>query len=264
MKFYFSYMKNVCKKGLVYRFDYIMRMIGSITALIVNYYIWKALLEQDTVVIDHAAVNLRYMVTYITISAVIRSFIRSGTTGEINQKIQSGSLAMDLIKPYNFMSLMFFKKVAEAIYQFVFFSIPLILFAAVFMGIRVPTLAEGIGGTAAALCGLVIMFLMEYILGLMGFWFQRTWILGRFLNDFIRLLSGAVIPMWVFPQSLQLLSKYLPFQYIYYGPITVLLGDKSIQLMDLLMLQGTWIVALYLVCVLLWNKSVHKITIQGG
>ena len=51
-----------------------------------------------------------------------------------------------------------------------------------------------------------------------------------FLNDFIRFLSGALVPMWVFPESLQIVSRYLPFEYIYYGPITVLIGDSNSRL----------------------------------
>ena len=111
---------------------------------------------------------------------------------------------MDLIRPYRFMSLMFCSKVAQAVYQFVFFSIPLIVFSAIFMGILLPGLHELFWGIIATLCGILIMFLIEYILGLLGFWFQQTWILERFLNDFIRFLSGALVPMWVFPESLQI------------------------------------------------------------
>ena len=105
-----------------------MRIIGSITALIVNYYIWKALLGQESGIIENAVIDFRYVVTCITISAFIKLFVKSGIIGEINQKIRSGSIAMDLIRPYRFMSLMFCSKVAQAVYQFVFFSIPLIVF----------------------------------------------------------------------------------------------------------------------------------------
>lgn len=265
MKFYLKYMGNVCKQGLVYRFDYTMKIIGSITALVVQYYIWKALMSQTSGTIGQVNADFQYMITYITISAVIRAFVRSGTTGEINEKIRSGSIAMDLIKPFSFMGLMFCSKIAKAVYQFIFLSVPLLLFSSIFWGIRFAGLIEVFWGIVSIGGGVIIMFLLEYVLGLLGFWFQQTWMLERLLNDVIRFMSGAVFPIWVFPVSMQSISKYLPFQYIYYEPITLMTtGYNGRQIMTLLFTQLLWMVGLFALSMLLWKKSIRKITIQGG
>lgn len=265
MKFYLKYMGNVCKQGLVYRFDYTMRIIGSITALVVQYYIWKALMSQTMVSFEQVNVDFQYMVTYITVSAVIKAFVRSGTIEEINEKIRNGSLAMDLIKPYSFMGMMFCSKVAKAIYQFVFLSIPILLFSGIFWGIQFASIIGVSCGIIMLIGGVIIMFLMEYILGLLGFWFQQTWILERLLNDVLRFMSGAILPIWVFPASIQSISQYLPFQYIYYGPITLMTGGYgSGHIAKLIFTQMIWIMGLFVISILLWRKSINKITIQGG
>ena len=242
MKFYFTYICNVCKQGLVYRFDYITKIIGNIFTIVVQ-----------------------YMIAYITISAVINAVVKGNIINEINERIRSGSISMDLIKPFGFMSLMFCNKIAKAIYQFLFLSVPLLLFSVTFFRCSFSRMSEAGWGVIAIIGGFIIMFLMEYFLGLLGFWFHQVWILERFLNDFIRFFSGAIFPIWVFPESLQMFAKMLPFQYIYYQPIMVFTGGMNMACVyNLLMVQFIWIIILGMICKILWTRSVKKVTIQGG
>lgn len=265
MNFYLKYMSNVCKQGLVYRFDYIMKIIGSITSFLVQYYIWKALMLTPQDSVDQTYIVFEQVITYITISAVIKSFMKSGTTKEVNEKIRSGSLAMDLIRPYNFMGMTFCSKLAKIFYQFVFLSLPLLVFSILFFKIKFASIFNIFCGIISIIGGIIIMFLLEYILGLLSFWFQQTWMLERLLNDIIRFMSGSVLPIWVFPNSIQTILKYFPFQYIYYKPITMItFGYNSQQMAELYFLQLLWIIGLFIISILLWKKSVRRITIQGG
>ena len=265
MKFYITYICNVCKQGLAYRFDYIAKIIGNIFTIVVQYYIWKALLMQNSPFIDNTEHGLKYIAAYITISAVINSVVKGNIIGEINEKIRSGSISMDLVKPFGFMSLLFCNKIAKAIYQFLFLSVPLLIFSIIFFRCSFSGMFETVWGVTAAIGGFIIMFLMEYFLGLLGFWFQQVWILERFLNDFIRFFSGAIFPIWVFPESIQMFAKALPFQYIYYQPIIVFIGGINMDyIYNLLIMQLFWIIILWIMCKILWFKSVKRITIQGG
>lgn len=264
MKFYFAYIKNVCKQAFTYRFDYVIKVLGNILALIVQYYIWKALLLKE-ITMNNMRDGMQYMINYIVLSAVIKSLTESGIISELNEKIRSGNILMDLIKPFDFMMFMFCSKIAKSTYKFFFLSLPLLLFGVFVFGLSSPSLYVVCWGVIVVIDGIIIMFLMEYILGLLSFWFQQTWILERFLNDFIKLFSGAIIPIWLFPKSIQTISQYLPFRYIYYEPITVftsMVGVNSI--VRLLIFQVLWMIILWMISKILWIKAVKKITICGG
>jgi len=81
----------------------------------------------------------------------------------------------------------------------------------------------------------------------------------------IELLSGLLIPIGFFPESLQKVMAWLPFEHIAYTPLQIYLGklDRA-QALRALGTQWLWVVGLLILAHLWWGRSSRKITIHGG
>jgi len=81
----------------------------------------------------------------------------------------------------------------------------------------------------------------------------------------LELFSGLLLPISYFPQGLQKLFKFLPFQYISYIPVLLYLGNiNGRAIATSLALQLLWVVVLFALGDAMWRWSSRKITIQGG
>lgn len=85
------------------------------------------------------------------------------------------------------------------------------------------------------------------------------------MDDVLRLLSGAFIPLWFFPTALADISSFLPFRLIFFTPISIYLEKISgVEAGGLIAQQLLWIIALLVVEKILWRKGIRKLVIQGG
>ena len=77
--------------------------------------------------------------------------------------------------------------------------------------------------------------------------------------------SGALIPLWFFPDKLRRISEILPFQHIYFSPISIFTGTANgSDIMKILFMQWVWILIFYCIGKMIWNYAVQKITVLGG
>ena len=79
------------------------------------------------------------------------------------------------------------------------------------------------------------------------------------------MLSGLLLPMSFFPDKLQKVLAWLPFEHIAYTPLQIYLGklDRA-HVLRALGTEWAWVFALLILAHLWWNRSVRMITIQGG
>lgn len=265
LKLYIELIKNKFKSGLTYRFNYFTGLIGKILSIFAQFFIWKALLTGNSINTTFGKVGFSSMVTYIIISSIISTITSNNVIQSVNDKVQSGQIALDFIKPMNFKFYMFSDSIGENLYQLLFYLIPVSIVSILIFGIQLPSLADFIMFICATLGGLLLNYLMCFCLGLLGFWFTQVWILSRFLSDFIRLFSGAIIPLWFFPSALLTISEYLPFRFIYFAPISIFLGQYNFSSCLIVIIeQIAWIILLYLLGEFIWRKAVYKLVVQGG
>ena len=81
----------------------------------------------------------------------------------------------------------------------------------------------------------------------------------------VAFFSGQVVPLWLFPEFLRKLSEVLPFQAIYYIPMSIyiqrLSGSTALQGLGL---QAFWALVLALLARWAWSQVHKRLTVQGG
>jgi ABC-2 type transport system permease protein len=81
----------------------------------------------------------------------------------------------------------------------------------------------------------------------------------------MNVLSGALIPLALFPDWLRPAVLALPFQAVVHTPVAIYLGDLTGEaLLWALGGQRFWVVALWWLARLLWIPASRALTVQGG
>ena len=267
MRVYWEFFKNEFQSLLVYRFSTVLALLRGIVGTFIQVAIWKALYRGATAVETalSGSITIDDMVTYVILSSVVYIVASSSIVERIDQRIKSGEIAIDFIRPVSFMGQILARVLGANTYRVVVEMIPLLIVAIPVFGIVLPGIEFIPLFTVTLLFGMIIHFLMTYIIGLLGFWYMSVWQLNSYLGMAISLLSGSFIPLWFFPGFLVSVSSYLPFRLIYFTPISIYLG--KIELMEAAALAGQqviWICILLAAQKLMWSAGVRKIVIQGG
>lgn len=263
---------SLCKKILsvsfkektIFRFDYIVSTIFSFLYIVLKVYMWKGLYG-----INGEAVNgiiLNDMIIYSILASFTEGVTRTSVMNDLNSSVLNGSISLNLLLPIGLKKYMFINSVTKNFFQTIYRVIPSVLAAMIFfefkMEIQFSNLIIYIFSVAM---GIVINFLYNFLFGSSVIWFRNAFFLNNINSILSNLFSGALVPLWFFPSGLKVLSDFLPFRYIVFEPISILLNTKEPNdILFVLGMQLLWIIILLCVVTLVWNRGRHKIMIQGG
>ncbi len=265
MKLYWEYMIRQFNSGLTYKFNYVCNLVSKILFVFSQYFIWKALMEKQTVETASGSIQFREMITYMLVSTFISTIINSDVILELNDKIKSGQIALDIVKPIDYKKLLFVNTVSKNLYNVIYLLLPTMIISIAIFGINIPSLGNGFVFIISVILATLINYMMCFCLGILGFWFSQLWIMNRLVYDLLALFSGKVIPLWFFPVMLLKVADCLPFKMIYTVPIFIYLEKYNNQeIVLMLFVQLIWLVILFVVSRLLWGRGMKKIVVQGG
>ncbi|MDP4160867.1 MAG: ABC-2 family transporter protein, partial [Bacillota bacterium] len=117
----------------------------------------------------------------------------------------------------------------------------------------------------SATLGYFIRYCIELTFGLFTFWLVETGGVEYIFYFSICLFSGSVVPLWFFPDWLEHVARYLPFQGIYFVPNSIFVGQlNGRDLLMALFTQIVWLAVCFAILRFVWAKASMKIVIQGG
>lgn len=266
MNLYLRFIGNAYQENMMYKMNTLISFISLVISLFVQISVWYALYAgNETTFTNTGEISFDEMIHYLIISSGVSIIINNQIIGKMDGKIKTGMIAMDLIKPMNFCANLLCLTIGNNIFRITFQLIPLVIMSLFVFDISFPSSSSFLLFIISIINAFFINFFLSYILGMIGFWYLSVWHLERFQQDVVRLFGGVWIPLWFFPESLNLILKYLPFQYIYFIPINIYLEKTSYYgALSMLLNQFIWIAFLGLLGFILWQKGKHKLVIQGG
>ncbi len=210
-------------------------------------------------------IALHEVITFVTIANLQVFLLIPVIGGYVRERVREGQVALDLARPVPFLSQLLAHQVgatASAV-PFVVLALPC---AVLLGGIQAPqSPMAGLLYVVSLALGYLVAMLMGLIIGLMAFWTMElggVLTIYAFANQFF---GGALVPLWFFPPLLRRLADLLPFQTQTFIPLSMytgqLLGAQAVQA---LALQLFWVVALFGLAWLLWQRAIYRVVIQGG
>ena len=104
-----------------------------------------------------------------------------------------------------------------------------------------------------------IAYLVNSLIGLIGFWTLEVWGIVVASGRLIAILNGSLLPLNFFPHSLLRITQFLPFQYMYYVPVSIYLGKMgSAEALRQIFFQAIWVAVLLLFYVFLWRRGIKR------
>ncbi|WP_235848461.1 ABC transporter permease [Litchfieldia alkalitelluris] len=185
---------------------------------------------------------------------------------EIQEKVRTGDIAFELLKPFNVPLRYLFADFGSVSFYMITALLPLYILLFFFFDLTLPSSWETwLLFSISAFIGFLIRYCIELTFGLFTFWLIETGGIEDIFYFSVSLLSGSVIPLWFFPDWLQTIAMYLPFQGIYFIPNSIFI--EEIVGSDILMMLGLqlfWLVVCFLILRFVWLKATSKVVVQGG
>ena len=263
LKIYKQIIKTGLIRSLTYKFEVYSNILMQTIIMICGAFFWKALFKNTQSV---KGVTAETMLTYVIISSVIAVTLSTGVERRIQQSVDRGTVAIDLVRPVNIFSMYFAEDIATLIALFFQNTIPIILIGSIVVGIPKPA---SIGAFLLFVFSVIIAYLVNWLIavmfGMICFSQIHVDALFQVKKHLIRLLSGSIIPIWFFPTWLKAILEALPFAYLYQLPLNIYIGKVTgDEIVIGLLIQLAWLIVEFVLFMYLQNKVAKKVLVQGG
>ncbi|MEP6994049.1 MAG: ABC-2 family transporter protein [Acidobacteriota bacterium] len=248
---------------LAFRARYYVGVLTYLFNVSVYYFIWRAVFRNGQTVMG---LTLDDMITYVAVGWAIRSFYFNEIDREMGGQVQEGKLAMNLIRPVDFQTVMIADAAGQSAFRAVLFTVPISIVLALIFPLKPP--ASFLAGVLFLWSAAMAFFLvagLNFLVGLIAI--RSKSILGILRAKYLvlELLSGLLIPTTLFPEPIRSILLASPFPHINYTPAALYLGKVTgLQAANLLCLQAGWTLVLLAIGQWAWRRSQQRITIQGG
>src|SRR6202045_1963150 len=248
---------------LAFRLRYFTGIITYFLNVTVYYFIWSAVYRSGQSI---AGYSMAQMITYVSVGWIIRSFYWNTIDQEMAYEVIEGKIAMDLIKPVSVQWMWICRAMGESAFRLGLLTLPTAVVVALVFPVPGPSSGEDFALFLLSVVGrFFVMAAINFMIGTCAIPLKSILALIRAKYWLIEMLSGLLIPMAFFPDRIQKVLVWLPFEHIAYTPLQIYLGklDRAAAFRALAT-QWLWVVALLALAHFWWERASRKITIHGG
>lgn len=261
---------------LAYKFSLFIWLFVTIFEVAVVIFLWIAVYKNSVDGIDSIinGFTFKEMICYMVMINLLTFVTTSGNTlWTINTEIKEGTISMAFVKPISYR----FRFIATTlgnlfgtsiiiglpcftIAYLIFYLIDFIVIESIWVFILHILLF-----VIAQIIAAVLADVIDYIFGILCFYTSSGFGISQIKNIITSFLSGALLPLAFFPESIRDIIFNLPFAGIGSNPILIML--MKVDLLESLKLIGIsiiWLVILELFAAFLFNRASKKITVHGG
>ena len=253
------------KEWAAYRSHMLLSLLVGPAYFLAQVFIWRAVFTGRERL---GGFTLGELLRYYGAASVIYYLVMDFADWNLQMLVRTGRFLTCALRPMEHRTFALGQKLGHRLLGLVLEFLPVwLIFALVFRIALVPA-APGWCLVSVAL-GFLMMFLVNYSVGLLAFWLTRTdgvRALFRLARD---LLAGTLVPLSFFPGPVQKLMLVLPFQFITYVPVRVFLGryelaGVTLSLPAVVGLQAVAVVAMWLASGALSALAVRRYTGVGA
>ncbi|MBB6062132.1 ABC-2 type transport system permease protein [Thermosipho japonicus] len=254
-----AYILNL-KRSFSNRMELFTKLFGYPARLFMIYFLWISILDNKA----FSGVEKSYVLGYYTVSLFLIQmypFIRKSR--EIREKIFSGEIVNYLSRniPFGVVNLM---EYASTVTVYFLFVAPI---AYILLGLvtRVfPDFLTLILFLILAFLGSILRFLIWYVIGLISFYTHENIGIITFYLTLENILSGALLPLNLFPQQFQTIFGLLPFRLMLYTPVNFLFDRATfLDFFNVLFLQLFWLIVVFGISEFVWKNGLKRFTAFG-
>ncbi|MCR9204420.1 MAG: ABC-2 family transporter protein [Halobacteriovoraceae bacterium] len=248
-------------KHTAYRLNFLLQIIGpALIFFFVKYNLWSSIYAGDELLVIKGF-NFESMINYHIWAFVVSLVAQGHGSWNLAEDIRMGRISSYLIYPFNFWEFHTASWLSFQVVQMFVAGFTLAIISG-FGLVNFPTTEFMLIGIAYTLFISLFWFTLQYLTGVMAFWLEETWILRVMLNIVAYFLSGAIIPLDLYPEWLVQILNYTPFPYLTYYPIKIFMGDTTNLGLGLVIISF-WTIVFAWINHRVWKKGIRLYTAAG-
>jgi ABC-2 type transport system permease protein len=170
------------------------------------------------------------------------------------------------MKPLDFHFHMLARSAGEMLFSLGILALPSFVIAYYLFDLWLPgDVTTSLLFTASLVLSFCVFFHISFLLGTLSVVTLDIRSIAWAYYSVVTFFSGQMVPLWLFPDFLRKISEALPFQAVYYIPMSIyiktLSGRDSLQALGV---QAFWAIVLFLISRWAWSRVHARLTVQGG
>lgn len=247
---------------LVYKLNFLMLVLGPVVVFFfIKYNLWSSIFSMPGVS-SIQGYDLGSMLEYQVWVMIVGLLAQSYNNMKLSEDIRLGRISSYLIYPFGFWQF----------HTASFFGTQIIQMIVSFLTVMVVAVAGfklnlSFEQTPVALvfCVLVslLWFSIAFILGLAAFWLEETWILRVIFVIIAQFLSGAIVPLEIYPTWFRSLLDFTPFPYMTYVPVKLFMGVYEGNVSLAFVIISFWLIVMIALAALTWKRGIRMYSGAG-
>ena len=258
---------HIYKATLIENLTYIPSiMVGFINFFVMMFVflnLWQYIYTDESQLIN--GYTMSQMIWYVLITEGLWSGTRNKSlTNQISDDIKSGNIAYNINKPYNYVFYIIAKHLGEITIKSIMYSIVVVIIGVCFIGKidgfkfeTIPLIVLSI------VLGILINSMIRILISLLSFWIEDAspfhWVYDKLI-----LVLGTIFPIEMFPRFIQPYMKFTPIYVVTYGPARLIINFGIGAFTKIIIAQIIYLVVVTLLLVILYEKGVKKLNVNGG
>lgn len=265
---YLPFVANEVKTQLAYRGAFYLWAFISLFSSFISYFLWMAIYgSSETGVIGNLTQN--EMIVYIFMVYITSSLVSISISTWVGYDVVEGRVAMNLIKPIDYRASLIAQALGDMLYHLfvpsIFIWIGIEMYKVFVLDMPLVSLPTLILYVCSVLMSFLLYVLFDFCFGMVAFFTTYIFGLRMAKTALLSFLTGQLIPISLFPEAAQRIFECLPFSSMIYTPVMIYLGKYSgEELTFALGRQFVWIVILYWLGSLIWEKVTRRLVVLGG
>lgn len=247
-----------------YRANLVMYLAYWVVSPVVYLSVWRAVANAQGGV---KGLSANDFVTYYLTLLVVDVLTSDIVIHILAYKVQDGTLSGDLLRPVHpiftstLMNNLAFKALTFGALVPIMIVLTLLL--------RPDFSAVTFGSVLTALPAIVLGFAISFLLGAavtsMAFWTTRVYSLTDLVVMVTLLFSGQFVPLELMPGPIQQAAQLLPFQFMRYFPVQLILNRlSSAEIVRGYAVGAVWLVLLIGLFLVVWRAGVKRFSAVGA
>ena len=248
---------------LAYRLEVVVQILSASIVALLNWSLWTAIFQGREVVAGRTAAELT---TYVVIAWIVTTFYANRLDQWLSSRFRSGNIAVDMLRPWSLQLHLYFRDLGRAGCAFVLTTVPLMLWTALLLPLRMPERWQSWGLFLVSLMlAHAISFGFSWLVGMAAFRLRNAAGLAHLKATLISVFSGALIPLDLYPESIRWLILLLPFQGMSHVPASLFVETVPLgEVWRPLLTQAVWAAVLVVLGWLAMRRASRIMVVQGG
>ncbi len=252
--------------SLAYKANYIFTIFYALFPMVMQIFMWTVIFrgsEGDLVF----GYTYEQLVAYAVFSSFITSFVNTGVHNELNADIRLGTLSTYLIKPVKYIPFRIFGALGAKVTELVILLFLMVLFLTAgrvvfdpqFLSLKLALFP------LAIIMALFLNITLYLSIGMLTFWITESGSLYGTVGIVINIISGSVFPLDIFGTFIENISAFLPFQYMIFFPLQLIMNKLSYQqIFRGIAVQGGWVLLFSILSYINWRRGLKQYVAIGG